>query len=61
MCAVREAKKNKIPKDEMMGLVEQLKALKAQYEELTGESYPVGGREKKPKPDKSGKAGDVAA
>lgn len=58
MCAVREAKKNKMPKDEMMGLVEQLKALKAQYEELTGESYPVGGREKKPKPDKSGKAGD---
>jgi Ala-tRNA(Pro) deacylase len=57
MCAVREAKKNKVPKDAMMALVEQLKALKAQYEELTGEAYPVGGREKKPKQDKGGGSG----
>ena len=40
-----------------MALVEQLKALKAQYEELTGEPYPVGGREAKPKQDKGVKGG----
>lgn len=56
-CAVREAKKNKMPKDGMMALVEQLKTLKAQYEELTGEPYPVGGREAKPKQVKGGGGG----
>ena len=38
---VRAAKANKMPKEEMMALVEQLKGLKAKYEQVTGEPYPA--------------------
>lgn len=38
---IREAKAAKSPKDVVMSLVEELKALKAQYEEIAGEPWPA--------------------
>ena len=55
---VRAAKANKMPKDEMMALVEQLKGLKAKYEEVTGEPYPAPASARSSKSKKKKDTGD---